>query len=870
MKQNIRRNVLGVGIIFFAAIIVMWPYITGAKLYIFSDAGGDSFYQTYPNYMYLARCIEAGNTNGTFNFFQGLGAVQGGITFSAVNWFCWFGTENVAFLMGIDQCIKIVLAGMFFYFFLRRKGCESWYSLALALGYAFCGHMTIRGAWASYPGEVVLVALWLWGCEVWIQTKDYRWVVITTIVFAYYRNSTYNILLYGLLGVGYIFLRLISEKKIQIKKILIVLAVIAGGITFYLAVTKLAIVHQVMTILGSSRAVNQIANTDFSASAFLPNWGAFPLILFRTIGLSILGGGTDYFGTRNFLEDPTFYCGISVLLLIPLAFYCMKAKQRVLYVLFYGMAFIYSFSDAFRTIVNGFANDTFKLSSFWIIVLLVLTVSNIKWEEIQKKKIWASGFIICTGIALEICTYRIGKSNVTNESALQLSMIFISIETVALLIIVILGDKCKNLKGAYALIALCEVVLLAYPIYNERQNGDPMLYRDDTIEAVQMIESKDSGFYRIDKQYQTISMCESLIQGYNGTKSYVGGTGIGEAVIQLYYDFNLIAGNDIRLLYSPSAYNDVNTLLGVKYILATSEVANYGYRKIDEIGNVGIYENQYAVPMGFVYHKWISREQFETLSYSQRQKVLLEAVLLDEDSAMEQISKEDISKLKKADTLIDKYEIPIVYSTEEYKFVFTPNTDDEMLAVHLHFADNEGGYAILHYQTESGDEGSMQIIDLEGAGEQIYEINVPDVNRIWIDTKATFDLIQVACIPQEIYYQRYNENMEEHASERVNIIQYEANYMRGTFTSEGDGFLCLPIVNNAWTFKIDGEEQSIISANDAFVGIYVEDGMHTIELIYPQMTQYEKYKPLIYRGVLCLIIVITGNGFMKTNRRKNR
>ena len=42
-------------IMFFLVILVYWQYLTGQKVYVFTDVASDSAGQTYPNLIYLAR-----------------------------------------------------------------------------------------------------------------------------------------------------------------------------------------------------------------------------------------------------------------------------------------------------------------------------------------------------------------------------------------------------------------------------------------------------------------------------------------------------------------------------------------------------------------------------------------------------------------------------------------------------------------------------------------------------------------------------------------------------------------------------------------------------------------------------------------------
>jgi uncharacterized membrane protein YfhO len=758
--------------------------------------------------------------------------------------------------MGIDHWLKIVLAGSFFFKFLEERDDNTWFHLILALGYAFSGHMVLRSSWSSYPEEAVLVALWLWAFELWFQKKDLRWVILATVFFMHYKSSTYNLLLYGALMVAYVFLRYVTERKIPWKILGISAAAMILLLGAYLAATKFAIINNVLSMLGSTRAQNQMAATDWSIQGFLPDLTLFPTLFFRTVGMNIIGGARGYAGESNMLEDPTFYCGLFVLLLIPMAFYCMKMRQRIWYLLYYVVAFIYCFCDNIRVILNGFANDTFKLSSFWILVLLLLTVSQIDWKRTYTtdQRAVAAGCVAITAMLIITVMLRTTEDICVLDDRLRISILFIVLEGIFFILCIRIGRGTRFWKIALAGCALAEVLAISYPIYNDRDTADASAYQDGTQETVEYLKSIDSSFYRIDKQYLTVSQCDSLAQGYYGLSSYVGGLGIGDRYLNFCYDLNLIEGNDIRLLSQPSGYNEVETLLGVKYILSRSSVANYGYVPIGQTGDITIYENEYAVPMGFVYHKQISRDSFESLSYKQRQQVLLKAFVC--DTPVEQIpyiEDEEIQKLDDQLQLTDEYAVYIEYSVEDYKFHFEPNSEQEMLAIRIHFADKEGAYATIRYNTTDDQEGEIQIIDLDGAGEQIFEVSQANVDRIWVETKATFDFIQVSCIPRELYYGIYVSDMEQNMEDSVQLTVCETDYMQGTVQTEEAGILYLPIANNKWHVFVDGEEAGCMYINDAFPGVYIEAGEHVIELKYNQLTYWQIYENILKKILLCAV-----------------
>lgn len=868
------KTFIAIAVLGIVAFLVMNQYLLGNQFFIFKDAS-DSYYQTYPQLINDARYIKEGLTYGSYNFRQGLGAGQGYIKFNLANWVAYFGEENVAYLMGVSQMLKIFLSGLLFYGVMRVRGKEQWYSIVLALGYAFCGHMVIRSSWSNYPNEVVLLAFWLFCFELWFQKKDFRWLPLATFVFFYHYSTGYYQVIYIAILVIYVVFRYITERKVNVKACLLVGGIAGVGTLCYLFLTDFSLVHMVLGALSSDRAQATMSNTDWNLESFLLDFSLLPRIFGRTVGLSSLGIiGKDYVNEYwNSLEDPTFYCGLMVLLLIPLAFSMMNMKKKVWYGIAYAGAIVYCFSEPLRTILNGFSGVTYKLSSFWIIIVMLFTVAQIDWNEIHTQKKERRSFIICTITAITLiwAMYKLPTVIGVVQENLNISIYFVILEYIAVSLLLLKKDLKYSIKIILVLLVCSEVAILAYPVYNDRVTADGSEYADDTVEAVAKIkEIEGDSFYRIDKQYESAQICDSLAQDYYGTAFYIGGTGPSSAIAAFYNDLGLPIFSKNRMAWGTSSYDEVQAVLGIKYALTKDEsVANYGYTKIGEAGNVNIYENKNAMPMGFVYHYAVERSTFETLDNKQRQQVLLRACLVEDgNSSLPLISSEKLEELEITDTLFEKYEIPFE-SAENYSFVFEPTTEDEMLAVKIVF--DKTGRGNLCYLTEDGTSNSMLILQEDSDTGQIFGIDESNVSRIWSDSPNWAEIIslRIAKIPKEEYYAIYEQDLDNLKKSAVEIIKYEDDYIKGSFHTETDGVLYLPVPNDGgWQVYIDGELQEKMTINDAFIGIPVSAGEHTVTLLCGTGTFGIVYGKDIKLLVGCVILIILGSIWLHTKKKR--
>lgn len=866
------------------AIIVMFQYLIGKKVFVFIDAI-DSLAQIYPNLLYIARAKANGWVQNSYNFTRALGCGEGYVKIDLTNWVSYFGEQNVAYLLGISQFLKIILSGTFFYLFMRVRNVKQWYSIILALGYMYCGHMVIRSAWNSYPNEMVLVAFCLFCLELLFQKKDWRWVPLSFFLFVYHfsMGGYYSVIYIGLLG-AYIVFRYFTECKVNWKWLCIGISICVIVIVAYLFISDFALFYAIQANLASDRAQDNIQSMVWGKEAFVAEWNLIPRIFARTVGQATIGIINNNYtgGYWNFLEDPTFYCGIFTLILIPLAFYSMNWKKRIWYALVYVIGMIYSLFPSFRMITNGFSGVTFKLFSLWLIIFMLYTVSQVDWNLLIQKSKAATIICGCTTMILAICIWKLPTWIVCVESEIIKCLVLCIADGLIILWIINQKKTVRLSQGLFVFLACVEVVVLAYPIYNDRLTATADVYEGDTTDAITYLQNiEGEAFYRVDKQYTTVGECDSIAQGYNGTSFYIGGTGTSKNVNAFYENLGLPGTiGDNRQKYGTSAQNEVETLLGIKYVLTEEgNIANYGYVRKNSIGDITIYENENAIPFGFVYEKAIERSEFEKLPMNQRQQVLLKACLVEDGTdILPLITQEELAQVKEKDQLFEKYEIPyesvgdaaFYYNgnPELDSFIIEPNSEEELIAIQVTFDKAAKGY--LYYSTQNGETYSIMVEQETESTGQIYETNISNIERIWWVSPSWANLtsLRIAKIPKESYYTHYKECVQDLKSREVLITKYTRDEIEAAEYSEQPGMIYLPVVNNEWYVCLDGELIQPYTINDAFIGIWVDAGKHDIVISHATGEFMDVYRDDLKKLAGCIIIIVVGTIWMKYKKKR--
>jgi uncharacterized membrane protein YfhO len=156
-------------------------------------------------------------------------------------------------------------------------------------------------------------------------------------------------------------------------------------------------------------------------------------------------------------------------------------------------------------------------------------------------------------------------------------------------------------------------------------------YADASVAAVESIKAGDKGFYRVEKTFNSVSLCDALAQDYMGVKSYWFQ---GAGPVGFYSALDLLpqqsaVKNFTNWLPTFGGRFVLNSLVGVKYIITRTPVDWPGFRKIRDVGAVTILQNDLALPLGVVYQKQLPRETFAGLTLEAKDIALMNAVVVE-------------------------------------------------------------------------------------------------------------------------------------------------------------------------------------------------------------------------------------------------
>lgn len=339
----------------------------------------------------------------------------------------------------------------------------------------------------------------------------------------------------------------------------------------------------------------------------------------------------------------------------------------------------------------------------------------------------------------------------------------------------------------------------------------------------------------------------------------------------------------------------LNELVAVKYFTDEEESSNipFGYKEINQVKvnkkegekTYKVFENQYALPLGVAYDKYISKKDYESLTPIQKQQALLQGVLLESETS--QYEKGDMvysdkqidytvecseGVMRKGDQYIatkDNAKLTLYFDGEENceTYVYFPEIDvEEKTQKDFYFGtdklhtEKEWNQLSKMTQNKYNDEKKYfrplgkYIIELASEynttsiryltkdnpwshGQKEYVANMGyhdkalETVTITLPKKGiySFENMQVICQPMT----QYINDVEKLSQDCMKNEEIGVNSVSGRITLDKDKILYLSIPYcEGWSAYVDGKEVELLQGNSMGMAIMLSEGEHEIELKY--------------------------------------
>lgn len=682
--------VIGIG------VFVFRDFLFQKFVYLFTDIGSDSLNIYLPQWILLERLKAQGEALSSWSFCVGMGEPLGigrnellsfilnlpfNLTQLPFKILAPLNEWNVLpYSIVYTQFSNIILIGIFFLLYLRTMGVSKYAAVVGGLLFAFSGYVVIGSCWYHTPLGVNLVFL-LFAFEQWFCKK--RWYFLP---YAFFLLSGYIYYLHGLfLGIYAVF-RFIDSRR-EFKTFLPFTLKLIGMVILGVLLDAATELKTFQQIIHSPRGEGMFGATKVSAgtASYSSSLSAFPVfgfesalhnvtVVMRLLSNDLLGNGTQFRGWRNYLETPTFYCGLISVMVFPQVFTFLNNRRKLVFGGFLLLWVIPITFPYFRYSYYLFTGDYYKqaFSHFIPIVLIFFTTTTLHHLIKERKRInpYLLGGTLAVWLVALYYPYFPKVNNLIDKDLQGVVRNFLLVYTVLLLLL----NNMKIRSYVQIILLLTVVFELGYfsnLTINKREAvpaeefTQKKGFNDYSIEAIEYLRSIDDGFYRVEKTYSSstamhASLNDAQAQGYFGTRSY-------SSFNQIYYirflqETEIIKkGDEVLTRWAPGVRDSpvLHGFAAVKYMLAKEDKVGSlenAYEPIHRIEDVQILKNKFEIPFGFTYDSYVTYEQFTKLSAMQKRSVLLKACVVENED------QENFSHMEKFDSTA----LPTAYTWNEH------------------------------------------------------------------------------------------------------------------------------------------------------------------------------------------------------------
>lgn len=430
-----------------------------------------------------------------------------------------------------------------------------------------------------------------------------------------------------------------------------------------------------------------------------------------------------------------------------------------------------------------------------------------------------------------------------------------------------------------------------------------------------VLSTDDPSVYRYDQMDTNSSENSSMQMGTNSTAYYfsVASSSIANFFDEMYLNtpweqhYNNLDGRTI-----------LDRLASVKYFVVKKGKESdlpYGYSRLsgeaEKNGKTYLaYADEDALPLGYTYDSWISREDYDKMTVTEKQQALLQGVVLEDSSLPEtetHFNDREVSyytsegkgcRLKNGKVVVtqENAQLKLVFEGEENAetYLITEGLDYEGLSPREMISDKKWSKMTTYEQNKLLEENSnwrywkeSQKASIQIGGRflkktiQIFtdkynaysgkhnflcntgysEKGRHTITLTFENTGVySFDSLKIYCQPMT----EIDSQTSKLGEEVLTDVKIGNNEINGKISLSDTKALVLSIpYSEGWTAYVDGEETELKEANTMYMALELPKGDHEIHLVY--CTPYLRTGLcLTCIGVLCYIVLVL------INRKKKR
>ncbi|MBD5451584.1 MAG: YfhO family protein [Lachnospiraceae bacterium] len=738
---------------------------------------------------------------------------------SPFNWLCVLVPEHylMEFLTYL-VVLKTGFCGLSFTYYIRKHfHTNSWMALCFSLFYALSGFLAAYNWDVMWLDVIVLTPLIILGLEKLVHEGNCKLYCITlglSILSNYYLSIMLCIFLTLYFAVLLIakdpkndensaelsFSRIYDIKSFYLRAILrfVIYSLIAGGMAAILLIPEWAAIKMA-----------EFSNISFPKKVDL----YFPTLdmIARHFFNVTVETGLDHW--------PNIYCGVAVLLLLPL--YILQKKipmrEKVPKIVLLGFILISFSTNVLNFMWHGFNYpDSLPARQSFLYIFLMLMICYEAFTNIREHSIWQILSVFAGALAFLILCEKVVTDDSFSEMCFFVTGIFLVLYTV-----IICYYKTSERFPVLAFI-VCLIVTATEAGENTYLTSVPTVSRDSYLtnyDSYQIITNRTVAnegydFFRFDK-FARRTQNDAMMIDCHGS-SYFSST-INSLVSDFYKKYGMKGS---RVNYCFDGATPVSAaFIANRYMLYTLDRGyDNVYEFADREGDVYLYKNNYAVPFGFMITETDSTEL---------DSLFVSAAYMQDNIHTSRDDDSDLNPLERQNKLVHKLGITedvfipvdinqngsngdLYISEDAHYYAYTSNTkiDD----VKMSYEDQSKTFSQISkkFILDLGYHNADKTLNLKSAnGESL------DLAAYKMDT-AVLDKFITKLREQTLTVNGYNETS---LSANINVTT--------------EGHLVMSVAYEpSWSLYIDGQKVNMEVFENTFISVPLDKGEHTIELRY--------------------------------------
>ncbi len=772
----------------------------------------DMYHQYAPFFSEFREKLQSGESL-LYSFDIGLGAdfisLYAYYLASPLNWlllFCPAG--SVLDFMTLLLLLKVALSGLTFGYYLKQHYKVNDFSISVfAAAYALSGYVAAYAWNIMWTDCIVLLPLIIAGVERLVKEGDGRLYYISlavSIISNYYISIM--ICLFLVLYFGILWL---EHEGGKIKPILNFAwySLLAGGTGAFLIIPE-------AIILGGSG----------SGTIKFPEKMEWYFNLVAQASRHLLMAENN---TTEVPHWPNLYCGVFVFLFLIL--YVLNKgidwKQKVKRMLLLALLYVSFANNMLEFIWHGFdAPDSLPGRQAFLYIFLLLVLCYEAYIYRMESTVWQAAVALAADLLLLYACFKTYAGTDLAENAgfvaeaengftflgegfnqFDITVIFLLCYGMLFVLMLLGNRKIRRLMQNFLLLFLLTELTVHFDTEGFGTTSRTSYlegYEDyqtvlDEAKKLALSESETGAvFYRVE-QMERRTKNDSAFYNFPSATQFSSLMNID--VSHMYQNVGMEGGKNFYCYNGATPL--ISSMLSMKYSIADSEKEESPYRKLAaSSGNVYLYENTYALPLGYivseqVMKEWLAEDRGDVVNVN-----MLASMLGAESAFLVPVDTKDEEGVTTLEVRQDGY-----YFLSRNKITFDSLTMEVSDGRSKSYAKTSHNYFLDLGYAKAGDVIKIQNKEEETLKTQGYYINEEALNQAY----------------------------ETLSAQTMQLTKNEITEIEGTIEVTEAGYLVLSIANETgWSLFVDGTEQTPETFAKAYMAVYLEEGVHSIRLSY--------------------------------------